>query len=287
MDELITIGRFANLTDLSPKFLRKLDERGLLSPAFVDPDTRYRYYVHAQVQAATLIRFCHQIHMPAAELRKLIAADDPDGLRPQLIRQRDRLARQLAEKEQLLALLDHELSRSIRPLAYDVALRDDAASLVAGATGACPRVHPHDPSALEDCIVAVGTRVLSWLEQRSIGSTGRALVLYLNDLEEGDELRFAVCFPVTPDPGIEKGERTRELASEPACFWLPAARLAVAVHEGPYDTVWNAHAALASWAQEQGFQAAGPTREVGLVSPMDTPDPRRWVTEVALPVNDR
>jgi len=43
-DGLIPIGRFARLTDLSPRFLRKLDERGLLSPVHVDPDSRYRYY---------------------------------------------------------------------------------------------------------------------------------------------------------------------------------------------------------------------------------------------------
>ncbi len=47
-DGLIPIGRFARLTDLSPRFLRKLDERGLLSPVLVDPDSRYRYYSHAR-----------------------------------------------------------------------------------------------------------------------------------------------------------------------------------------------------------------------------------------------
>ena len=39
---LIPIGRFAKLTDLSPRLLRKLDERGLLSPVLVDPETRRR-----------------------------------------------------------------------------------------------------------------------------------------------------------------------------------------------------------------------------------------------------
>jgi len=50
MGQLISIGRFANLTDLSPRLLRKLDERGLLSPTYVDPDTRYRYYDYGQVR---------------------------------------------------------------------------------------------------------------------------------------------------------------------------------------------------------------------------------------------
>ena len=54
-DALIPIGRFAKLTDLSPRLLRRLDERGLLSPVRVDPDTRYRYYDIGQIRVAGLI----------------------------------------------------------------------------------------------------------------------------------------------------------------------------------------------------------------------------------------
>ena len=50
---LIPIGLFSKLTDLSPRLLRRLDERSLLSPVFVDPDTRYRYDDLSQTRTAT------------------------------------------------------------------------------------------------------------------------------------------------------------------------------------------------------------------------------------------
>ena len=74
---LIPIGRFARLTDLSPRLLRRLDERGLLSPVLVDPDTRYRYYDLGQVRAAGLIHLCRQLGLPVDQPPDLLAASGP------------------------------------------------------------------------------------------------------------------------------------------------------------------------------------------------------------------
>ena len=63
MRSLITIGRFANLTDLSPRLLRRLDERGLLCPVHVDPQTGYRYYDYGQLRHASVIRLLSLIHI--------------------------------------------------------------------------------------------------------------------------------------------------------------------------------------------------------------------------------
>ena len=44
MSGLIAIGAFSRITRLSTKALRLYDEMRLLTPARVDPATRYRYY---------------------------------------------------------------------------------------------------------------------------------------------------------------------------------------------------------------------------------------------------
>ena len=75
-DGLIPIGRFAKLTDLSPRLLRRLDERGLLSPAFVDPDTQYRYYGIGQTRVASLIHLGRQMGLRVDQLAGLITAAD-------------------------------------------------------------------------------------------------------------------------------------------------------------------------------------------------------------------
>ena len=44
MENLVTIGRFAEAARLSQKALRLYAESGLLEPAWVDPGSGYRYY---------------------------------------------------------------------------------------------------------------------------------------------------------------------------------------------------------------------------------------------------
>ena len=169
MHDLISIGRFANLTDLSPRLLRKLDERGLLSPAHVDPDTHYRYYGYGQIRRGNLIRLCRQLELPLSEIRDLLLADDPAALRPLLERHRARITRRLAEQARALELLEQELGRSAQPLAYECTVKDAPAQLVAGARGSATRVHPHDPWQLEAAIQLAATSSWTGLRRTAHG----------------------------------------------------------------------------------------------------------------------
>jgi DNA-binding transcriptional MerR regulator len=49
---LVSIGEFARLSRLSPEALRLYDELGLLLPAYIDPDTGYRWYAATQLDQA-------------------------------------------------------------------------------------------------------------------------------------------------------------------------------------------------------------------------------------------
>lgn len=52
---LMPIGRFAPSCRLSVKALRHYDRLGLLKPAFVDPQSKYRYYSRDQARDAVMI----------------------------------------------------------------------------------------------------------------------------------------------------------------------------------------------------------------------------------------
>jgi hypothetical protein len=49
---MFSIGEFSKLTQLTVKTLRFYHEEGLLIPAFVDPDTGYRYYDQSHLETA-------------------------------------------------------------------------------------------------------------------------------------------------------------------------------------------------------------------------------------------
>lgn len=77
MRDLLSIGQFAEVTELSVKALRLYDKLGLLPPAMVDFASGYRYYSRDQVGRAKRIRLLRSLHMPLAEIGNLLRADDP------------------------------------------------------------------------------------------------------------------------------------------------------------------------------------------------------------------
>jgi DNA-binding transcriptional MerR regulator len=69
---LLSIGAFAHRSRLSLKALRLYDELGLLTPARVDPENGYRYYVAEQVDRARLIGLLRRLDMPLARIGRVL-----------------------------------------------------------------------------------------------------------------------------------------------------------------------------------------------------------------------
>ncbi|MEM7129605.1 MAG: MerR family transcriptional regulator [Chloroflexota bacterium] len=72
MENLISIGQFAEKTQLSLKALRLYHDKGLLPPAYIDPSSSYRYYEPAQVQTAQYIRMLREMDMPLTMIEQFL-----------------------------------------------------------------------------------------------------------------------------------------------------------------------------------------------------------------------
>jgi DNA-binding transcriptional MerR regulator len=105
MRNLLSIGRFSELTGLTIKALCLYDNLGLLHPVVVDFTSGYRYYSYDQVYEAQRIRLLRSLHMPLAEIQGLLRTDDRDVVRRHLADHRRRIADQLAENQRVLGLL--------------------------------------------------------------------------------------------------------------------------------------------------------------------------------------
>ncbi|MFF5923054.1 MerR family transcriptional regulator [Streptomyces flavochromogenes] len=70
---LLPIGQFAQASGLSVTALRHYDASGVLTPAFVDPASGYRYFRRDQLRSAQLVRALRQLDMPIERVRELLA----------------------------------------------------------------------------------------------------------------------------------------------------------------------------------------------------------------------
>ncbi|MGO4739084.1 MerR family transcriptional regulator [Bosea sp. 2KB_26] len=128
-DSYLLAGRFGAATRLSPKALRLYAELGLLVPAYVDPQTGYRYYAPEQAPRARLIARLRRLGLPVARVGQLVAL----GPEARVIELQTWLAAQnelLAEQAEGVRALARHVDGGEPALATAVRLREIKASKV-------------------------------------------------------------------------------------------------------------------------------------------------------------
>ena len=75
-NELLSIGEMAKLTGTGIQALRYYERKNILKPAYVDPDSGYRYYSLDQVYYVLFIVNCVELDIPLKELIDVFHADD-------------------------------------------------------------------------------------------------------------------------------------------------------------------------------------------------------------------
>ncbi|MFF5075952.1 MerR family transcriptional regulator [Actinoplanes sp. NPDC000266] len=261
MRQGLTIGEFATLTHLSVRTLRRYHEAGLLEPRTVDPSSGYRYYAPEQIPAAQVIHRLRELDVPLAEVRSILATDDPQERAGLVQAHLRRLEEELDRTRRAVV----SLRRLLTPDAGDleVTLRSEPPRTVAAVEGLVEshRVLPWYDEAMRklDAAYPPGVR------------TGPPGGRYANELFTKGKGRMTVFRPVRePFPGD--------------LLELPPAELAVTVHEGSHDDIDITYGRLGAWAVDHALTVDGPVHETYLVGPRDTPVTSRWRTEIGWPV---
>ncbi|NYT93545.1 MerR family transcriptional regulator [Salinispora sp. H7-4] len=270
MDDLIPIGRFSRMSRLSVKALRFYNEQGLLAPAWVDPSSGYRYYRRAQAERAEAIRMLRAIDMPIADIRDLLADDDPELTGKRLVAHRERLRARLAEQEQMLRFLQALIDRGGRVMPYDVIVKEAATIPVASLT-----LHTSLNAIGADLGRGFGT-VVDAIGNAGAESNGKPFVIYHDVIDEQTNGDIEICIPV-PAGTVLPGDPVRYRE-------LPGGPVATTVHRGPYQEISPAYHVVTGWIEQEGIHPAGPPREIYLNDPQ-TVSPAELLTEVQFPID--
>jgi len=75
---LLSIGEIAKITETSIKSLRYYERIGAIEPAYIDPNSKYRYYSIEQTYVVGLIRACVELDIPIKDIIKFTDADNID-----------------------------------------------------------------------------------------------------------------------------------------------------------------------------------------------------------------
>lgn len=253
-DNLLGIGHFARESGLSHKALRLYAGLGLLSPAFTDRFTGYRYYRREQLEAARRIRLMREMEMPLRDIRRVLAAEPEEAER--LIAGHTRAFTQRLEQVRHTGRL---LIESLRDKESNMELRVEERALapqqVASITG----------HVLVDDLDGFISRSVERLQAFAAGQGGRVsgapLGIFHGQINHEDDGPIEVCLPV------EGAFRT---AGDVAIRELPGGRAAVVVIRDEYCSfplILEAYEAGYDWIAGHGFKHVEPPREVWIGTP--------------------
>jgi DNA-binding transcriptional MerR regulator len=266
---MLKIGDFSSLAQVSIKTLRYYDERGLLSPAHIDPETGYRYYSASQLsrlhRILALKDFGFSLEQIARCLEEKVTAEQMRGML--LLRQAEQQARVEEEHDRLgrlqsrIRLIEQETS-----MPQEVILKQLPKQWVASVRETIPnypsvgQLYPKVFTGLGPAMAQMTMCVALWHDPEHKESDV--------DAEAGVYLQK----PVPASDGIRVYE-------------LPDCTAASIIHAGSYQRLPEAYDALLRWVVSNGYQISAPIRELYLHSSMPVrQDDESYVTEIQVPV---
>jgi DNA-binding transcriptional MerR regulator len=234
MENLMPIGEFASASRLSQKALRLYGENGLLTPAWVDPESGYRYYGVDQLRTATLIALLRRAGMPLAEIREFLREPTAERLDEYERRATD----EFAERRRVLRYTRRLLKEE--PM-YDVLTRHD-------------REQPYVSRTRRVLVPELEPFIVDTF--RELGrdeAAAPAFVLYHGPVNADEDGPVEVCVPA--------GDGDRRLPAGEVAFTQISGR------QCQFPEILGAYDAVYRWVKEHGREPAGPAREIYLSGP--------------------
>lgn len=267
-ENLLRIGVFSTLSQISPRMLRHYQERGVLEPAQVDPFTGHRYYHPSQLRTANLVVQLREAGFPVSAISQLVKSEDPaqvaaaiDAQRLELGGQRKRLHAQLAALDLVSTTLRG------RPEMTEVRREKTPEMVVASLRRTMPTYQ--DEGQLWEELTPL-------LQQAGVAFPAGGLcgaTYHDPDHKDTDvdvEVWTQVTEPFTPAPPL-------------SCRTMPAQEVIAATLLGDYSQMASISNVLGAYIAEHQLET-GPMFNIYRVGPAQNPDPSSWVTEVCFPV---
>lgn len=264
---LMSIGQFSLLTRLTVRALRLYDKLGILVPAYVDPDSGYRYYAVDQAETAAWIGALRAIDLPLDDVRDVL--ETPVQTTRTLEIHASRLRHRRDESERALELL-RTIQEGVEPLNVPIEIRE-----VQPARGISIELE----TSMDKIGEALGTALprLGSILQANGQRGGNDFAAYPD--EEFDPQHMHVVAGISYD-----GELPAQEEDGIAIREFGGGRSIVATLNGPYDGMSQAWQEAWTWLAEHGHERRGTAYELYRIGFAESSNPEEFVTEIIIPI---
>ena len=268
--KLFPIGDVSKMFHISVSSLRHYEKAGLLTPAYVSPDSGYRYYGIEQFEALNTIRYLRGVDMPLEEVGEFLRTREVGRIEEKQRRQKELVRKKQRELRRIEKKIDHRLSRLLdaqtAPL-YTVSLIH---------MPACRMVWVENPLKIRQFFdMEAPIRKLDASEQEAVIFLGKVgLGISREHLLAGETDRYDGIFLLLDQEDLYAG--TTITLPETNCVRI---RFSGSHLEAPAQ-----YEILLDEIRRQGLEITGFSREITLIDYGLTNDRGQFVTEISIPV---
>lgn len=267
---LFPIGEVSKLFHISVSSLRHYENIGLLTPAYISPDSGYRYYGTEQFEVLNTIRYLRALDMPLSEIEDFLKNKDTDRIAEKLRLQKQTVLQKQQELKRIEQKIDHRLNWLTD--AENIPL--NTVSLIQ--IPACRIVWVDDPLKIGGSAdMEAPIRKLDQSNAEAVVFLGKVgLGISAEHLRKAETAQYDGIFLILDQEDIYTGE-TLELPET----------LCVRLHfRGSHTEAPAQYQKLLNYIEKHQMQIVGFSREVTLIDYGITNDAKKFVTEICIPV---
>ena len=267
---LFPIGEVSKLLHISVSSLRHYENIGLLTPAYISPESGYRYYGTEQFEILNTIRYLRVLDMPLSEIEDFLKNRDIDRIEEKLRQQKQAVLK----KQQELKRIEQKINHRLNWLADAENTTLDCVSLIQ--LPACRIVWVDEPMKIDGSAdMEAPIRKLDQSDAEAVVFLGKVgLGISVEHLKKSEIAQYDGIFLILDHEDIYTGQ-TLELP-ETLCVRLR--------FRGSHSEASAQYKKLLSYIQKHQMQIVGFSREVTLIDYGITNDTKKFVTEICIPV---
>ncbi len=258
---MIKIGDFSKLAHVSVKTLHHYGDLGLLMPAHIDRFSGYRYYALDQLAVLNRILALKDLGLSLEQIAQLLHEDVSTAeMRGMLRLKQMELASQVEEEQARLKRVEQRL-RQIEQAGLadetEVALKQ-----VPAQTALVAQVVAASEEFIAPARHSLQTLLQNQLDRAGLKPAGPWFSL-MDDLSYAEtDLELTLGVGVQ----LQRGQRADEWSGTPVRLreLAAAASMASVIHNGDPVALSQTYSSLYAWTQANGYQPAGPFRELYL-----------------------
>lgn len=270
--KLYRIGEVAKMFRLSVGSLRHYETMGILPPAYVDPESGYRYYSTRQFECLNTIRYLRMLDFSLDQIADFLQNRDTDKMAEMLQTQREIARQRRKEWQRIEKKIERRLTR------LEEAKAPGLGQIELRTLPACRMIRIQADLSLQSYLDLEGAIRELESEQDSasvfLGKIGVGIAK--KRLVNDDYTSYDTAFLLLDPEDTAKGEVERLPETYAVCIRFSGSHPEAPEHYGR----------LLRYIREHDLTIAGFAREITLIDDGLTQHPEEFVTEIQIPIQE-